>query len=55
MKKITSLIVALVFTISIALAVVNSAVSTQNNDSGNVYALIQGPPPPPPTTGDKTK
>ena len=47
MKKITSLIVALIFTISIGLAVINSANSVSQS-SGQNYATIAGPPPSPP-------
>lgn len=52
MKKITSLIVALIFTVSIGLAVINSA---KSNNSSNVqsYATIAGPPPPPPQKNGK--
>jgi len=47
MKKITSLIVALIFTVSIALAVINSAKSA-GSSSVQTYATIAGPPPPAP-------
>jgi len=47
MKKITSLIVALIFTISIGLAVINSAKSTDSNNVQS-YATVAGPPPPAP-------
>ena len=53
MKKITSLIVALIFTISIGLAVVNSAKSVSDK-SGQYYAGAV-PVPAPPQGGDKKK
>lgn len=46
MKKITSLIVALIFTISIALAVINTSNSTYINNKGHSYVSISPPPPP---------
>ena len=52
MKKITSLIVALIFTIAIGLAVINTAKSVQNSGNVQYYANIGSPPPP---SGDKKK
>ena len=47
MKKITSLIVALIFTIVTALAVINTAVSSYTT-TGHSYARVNNPAPPPP-------
>ena len=47
MKKITSLIVALIFTITIGLAVINSAKSAQNSHN-HIYATINPNPTPGP-------
>jgi len=52
MKKITSLIVALIFTISIGLAVVSSV---NSSNAGNVQTYANIASPPPPQGGDKKK
>ena len=46
MKKITSLIVALIFTITIGLAVINSAKSAQNSHTQSFATIAPNPAPP---------
>jgi preprotein translocase subunit SecG len=48
MKKLTSLIVALIFTISIGLAVINSVKSENSTGKQSYVALNPAPPPPAP-------
>ena len=42
MKKLTSIVLAIVFTLSITLAVVNSSLSTINKDSKRQYSAVTG-------------
>jgi len=52
MKKVTGFIVAVAFTLSVLLAVVNSATNSKYESSKNAYASICPiPPPPPPPRG----
>ncbi|NOG45683.1 MAG: hypothetical protein HND50_10640 [Calditrichaeota bacterium] len=54
MKKIASLIVAMIFTFAIAMAVVNTAATNVNQNANNTYASICPiPPPGPPVKKDK--
>ena len=53
MKKIARIIVTITFTLSIALAVVNSATKPNTSNAKNAYATICPlPPPPPPSKRD---
>ena len=52
MKKLASLIITLAFTVSIALAVINTA-SSQHNTAKNTFATICPLPPPPPPPDKK--
>ncbi|MCB0284520.1 MAG: hypothetical protein KDF60_18195 [Calditrichaeota bacterium] len=54
MKKLASLIITLAFTVSIALAVINTANSGHNVSSKKTYAAICPVPIPPPPP-EKTK
>jgi len=46
MKKIVNFILAIVFTLSIALAVINSAAANKSMDAKSAYATICPIPPP---------
>ena len=48
MKKITNLIVAFVFALSIAIAVINTAAIQKQVNPDNTFATIVGPCPPSP-------
>ena len=54
MMKIATLIIAITFTLSIALAVINTAATNNSVDAKNSYAAICPlPPPPKPSERDK--
>ncbi len=54
MKKITSFIVALVFTAAIAMAIINTAAQEIKLNGKHSYAtIISSPPPPPKEDGDE--
>jgi len=57
MKKITTFIVALVFTAAVALAIVNQAAQSHKVSGKHSYATIipLPPPPPPPPPDDEEK
>ncbi len=46
MKKLAALVVAFVFTLTIAMAVINTAQTTITPKSGHTYSLLIGFPPP---------
>ena len=50
MKKITNLIIAIVFSISLTLAAINTAVANKNSDGKSSYATICPLPAPKPPT-----
>ena len=53
MKKLTSLVLTLIFTASLALAVINSLTATPNPNAKNSFATICPLPPPPPPPDKK--
>jgi len=53
MKKITNLIIAIVFSISLTLAAINTAVANKNSDGKSSYATICPLPAPVPKTEKK--